>query len=63
VFVHQLSEYQARKREDKQHESARRQTTLKSAVTDITPENKGVFPWTAAQNNDKFEDEWSMKPV
>lgn len=30
---------------------------------DITPTNKGSFPWSNETDLDKFEDEWSMKPV
>ena len=35
---------------------------LAKAAQDITPRNGGAFPW-AGVNADKFEAEWSMKPV
>jgi len=61
--VHQLAEYQGRHREDKEAESARRQKSLSEAPVDITPDNKGAFPWSESKDLGKFENDWSMKPV
>ena len=62
VFIQQLAEYQQRKRDDKIHEADRRRKTLSEDPVDITPKNKGAFPWTG-KNLDNFEKEWSMKSV
>ena len=62
VFVHQSAEYQKRKRDDKEHEEARRLKSLKLAPVNITPKNQGAFPWTG-KDIDSFENEWSYKPV
>ena len=35
---------------------------MKQAPVNITPKNGGAFPW-AGQDEAKFEQEWSMKPV
>ena len=35
---------------------------LTKEPVDITPKNGSNFPWTG-QDTDKFENEWSMKPV
>ena len=63
VFLHQLAEYQNRRGEEKRGEADRRQQILKQAPVDITPANKGKHIWSEAANIDKFESEWSMKPV
>ena len=63
VFVHQLSEYQGRNKLDKQHEADRRRDLLGKEPVDITPANKGSFPWSQEKDLDKFENDWSMKPV
>jgi cytochrome oxidase assembly protein ShyY1 len=39
-----------------------RATALSKPSVDITPKNGGAFPWTG-QDTQKFEQEWSMKPV
>ena len=62
VFMHQAAEYQQRKAAQKRGEEERRGEVLKSDPVDITPQNKGSFPW-AGKNADSFEQEWSMKPV
>ena len=63
VFVHQCAEYQSRRREEKVKETERRSALLAKEPTDITPPNKGSFVWSEATDLDKFESEWSMKPV
>ena len=64
VFMHQAAEYQTRRGEEKRIESERRSTLLSQAPTDITPPNKSTQIWGAEGTNiDKFESEWSMKPV
>jgi len=35
---------------------------LNQSPVDITPLNKGVFPWTG-KDLDQFESDWSYKPV
>lgn len=39
-----------------------RQKALSQDAQDITPKNGGSFPWSG-QDLQKFESEWSMKPV
>lgn len=64
MFVHQCAEYQNRRGEEKKTESTRRTTNLSQAPVDITPVNKAQHVWTESKDNlDKFESEWSMKPV
>lgn len=36
---------------------------LSQEAVDITPTNKGAFPWSKAQNLDKFESDYSFKKV
>ena len=60
--MHQSAEYQNRKRLDKEVEEKRRRANLAKDPVDITPPNRGNFPW-AGQDPDAFEKEWSMKPV
>jgi len=40
-----------------------RTSLLAQAAVDITPANKGAFPWSKAQNIDDFENEYSFKKV
>ena len=63
MFVHQCAEYQSRRGDEKRKEAERRQTLLAREPEDITPANKGSFVWSDAQDIDKFESDWSMKPV
>ena len=39
-----------------------RAASLKNGQVDITPRNKGHYPW-AGKDADAFEAEWGMKPV
>ena len=64
VFMHQAAEYQNRRGTEKQVEAERRKALLSQEATDITPANKSQHVWSAAGSSiDKFENEWSMKPV
>lgn len=64
MFVHQAAEYQNRRSEEKRKEAERRSALLSQQAEDITPANKGQFVWTAEKADlDKFEADWSMKPV
>lgn len=40
-----------------------RSTLLGQQAVDITPQNKGAFPWTKASNIDDFENDFSFKKV
>ena len=62
VLTQQAAAFQQRRREEKEAEAARRAKLFKQAPKDITPTNKGTFPW-AGQNIDEFEKKWSMKLV
>ena len=62
VLAHQGYEFQNRRKEDKETENTRRTTLLQSAAVDITPMNKGAFPWTG-KDADAFEDDFSFKKV
>ena len=62
--MHQAAEYQGRRGDEKVKEAERRKQLLSQAPVDITPENKGKHIWSAeAENLDRFEANWSMKPV
>lgn len=63
VFVHQCAEFQSRRGEEKRKETERRSAALAREAEDITPANKGSFVWSEAKDLDKFESDWSMKPV
>ena len=63
VFLHQCAEYQNRRGVEKEREAERRQKLLTSEPSDITPANKSQNIWSSAASVDKFENEWSMKPV
>ena len=63
MFVHQCAEYQSRRGEEKRKETERRAALLQREPEDITPPNKGNFVWSQSSDIDKFESEWSMKPV
>ena len=43
-------------------EGERRVSLLTKEATDITPQNKGAFPWTGVDAK-TFDAEWNMKPV
>ena len=62
VFFQQSAEYQKRRRHEKENEIERRTVLLSQAPLDITPKNNANFPW-AGKDIDKFDKEWSMKPV
>ena len=62
VFAQQAESYQRRRREEKEHEASRRAENFKQVPKDITPNNKGAFPW-ANQNIDEDEQKMSMQPV
>lgn len=40
-----------------------RENLLHQKPVDITPKNEGKFPWSKTEDIDKFESEWSLKPV
>ena len=63
VFVHQCAEYQNRRGTEKIREAERRQALMAQEPTDITPANKSQHVWSSAATVDKFENDWSMKPV
>ena len=63
VFVHQAAEYQNRRGVEKENEADRRRKLLAQEPVDITPANKGSMVWAKEANIDKFESDWSMKPV
>ena len=62
AYVSQAAEFQKRRRLEKEHESSRRAELLAHEPVDITPKNGGSFPWSG-KDADKFENEWSFKPV
>lgn len=61
--MHQASEYQNRRGEEKQKEISRRQSLLNQAPVDITPANKASNVWSDSKDVASFADEWAMKPV
>lgn len=61
--MHQAAEYQNRRGEEKKNEISRRQNLMSQEPVDITPPNKGQFPWSETDKLDKFVSDWSMKPV
>ena len=61
--MHQAAEYQNRRGEEKRHEAKRRAQLLAQDPVDITPPNKGQHIWSESDNLDRFESDWSMKPV
>ena len=62
--MHQAAEYQNRRGEEKRIEAERRKQLLSQEPTDITPANKSAHVWSSDKADlDKFEQEWSMKPV
>ena len=64
VFMQQAADYQKRRSDDKLAENERRDKLFKSEPVDITPRNRGGFPWSEkGVDMNKFEQEWSMKPV
>ncbi len=63
VFMHQAAEYQNRRGEEKRTEMSRRKQLLSQEPTDITPANKAAHVWSSEADINKFESDWSMKPV
>jgi cytochrome oxidase assembly protein ShyY1 len=62
VLAHQVYEFQTRRKDDKETEVSRRTSLLQSAAVDITPQNRGAFPWTG-KDTDAFENDFSFKKV
>ncbi len=62
VFMSQASDFQARRRDDKNREASRRAEALNRDAVDITPKNGGKFPWSGKEAQ-AFEQEWSLRPV
>ena len=68
--MHQAYNYQLHRKLEKEHESQRRYAfpnksrseLLSQAPVDLTPLNSSKFIWNN-KDLDKFEDEWSLKPV
>ena len=61
--MHQAAEYQNRRGEEKRTEMSRRKQLLSQEPTDITPANKAAHVWSSEADINKFESDWSMKPV
>lgn len=64
VLSHQGYEFQTRRKEDKEIEATRRTTLMSQSPLDITPLNRGGFPWSKPGTNiDNFESDFSFKKV
>lgn len=57
-----LSDYQSRRSSEKFAERERRLKLMNGEIPDVTPTNGEKLPW-ALLSDEKFDNEWNMRPV
>ena len=62
LYFNLASEFQRRRKADKEVEAKRRLEAMSAEPVDITPKNGGTLPW-AGKEVAEFEKEWNCKPV